>query len=441
MSGIGCFMYQNWDFIARNPIYRDLCDYEWPIVYDLSQQSDAVKAITGSDTVAFSYYLTYWLPPALLSKIFVLNELGRNVILYFYTVLGVFLITYNLCRYFKKTSYIILAIFIFFSGMDIVGYLLRYVFAITAKINPSGEVTELSKIIYIHIERWCKFLYLSNTTQLFNVFNQAVPVWLIAILFLQLRSNKNSLALSSLTFAYSAWAIFGMIPLALWQAFKLNKKFRDAFTLQNILIPLAILITYGSFYIMGNGSHGKPFQFYIENFKELCEYMLFTLLEFGIYMIIMGKRIAKYDFYHIVLIELLLFPLYTLDINLIMRGTLSTLFVFMIFILRFLFEEDRALKKRKIILVIALVIGAVTSVNEINRSVLYSAVHVLRENNLLPTALIQWAENENIKFSRNEINSLGKIKTEDKMSIEMCKDQFFAYDYKNSFFFKYLAKD
>lgn len=188
-------MAQTGDFLARNPIYRDLCTYDWPIVYDLSKQSDAVQAVVGSGTVAFSYYLTYWLPPALLSKIFSFSEIGRNLSLYFYTVFGIFLVVYNLCRYFKKVSYKILLIFIFFSGLDIAGCLIHRVFVAAVKVN---EQQNFSMLLYDFIETWAgKYEYLSNTTNLFWAFNQAVPTWLIVILFLQLRSNKNSLALSS----------------------------------------------------------------------------------------------------------------------------------------------------------------------------------------------------------------------------------------------------
>ena len=442
MSGIGSFMYQNSDFVARNPMYRDLCTYEWPVIYDLSQQSDAVKAITGSGTVAFSYYLTYWLPPALLSKIFSFDELGRNVSLYFYTVIGIFLTLYNLCRYFKKTSYAILTVFIFFSGMDVIGYVCQRILPDAAQANGSGYLKIFSVLIYEHFEWWAGlFQYSSNTSLLFWVFNQSVGVWLIVILFLQVRSNKNSLALSSLTFAYSAWAVFGMIPLALWSAFKIHKKFRDAFTLQNILIPLLILIVYGSFYLTGNGAQGKPFYLNVKNTEDLYVYALFILLEFGIYMLIMGKTAVKYDFYHVVLIELLLFPFYTFDGNLIMRETISTLFVLMVLVLKFLFEKDTSLRKRKIVLVIALAIGAYTPVSEMNRSIIGTTVHVLKEHNMLPNALAQKAQNLNVKFLRNELYTLGNLTVFDNEElIRGYKNTFFAYGYEDSFFFKYLAK-
>ena len=154
MSGIGSFVYQNWDFKVRNPIYRDLCDYQWPVVYDLSKQSDAVQAVAGSETVAFSYYLTYWLPPALVSKILGLNEQGRNLILYFYSLLGIFLVVYNLCRYFKKTSYLILAVFIFFSGMDVIGFLCRHAYSVMNQIQWGGDFNHFSEIIFRHMEWW-----------------------------------------------------------------------------------------------------------------------------------------------------------------------------------------------------------------------------------------------------------------------------------------------
>lgn len=47
MSGIGGFVYQNSDFTARNVFYRDLCNYDWPVIYDDSLQSEEVRKIIG----------------------------------------------------------------------------------------------------------------------------------------------------------------------------------------------------------------------------------------------------------------------------------------------------------------------------------------------------------------------------------------------------------
>ena len=73
LSGIGGFAYQNDDFWARNAIYRDLINYDWPVIYDLSLEPDYVINLLGTDKVAFSYYYIFWLPIALISKIFNLS--------------------------------------------------------------------------------------------------------------------------------------------------------------------------------------------------------------------------------------------------------------------------------------------------------------------------------------------------------------------------------
>ena len=78
LSGIGSFLYQNSDFTHRNPIYHDLCNYNWPVLYNLSQSS--VHA-------ALSYYFSWWLPPALIAKIFALGYTGQELLLYFWSML------------------------------------------------------------------------------------------------------------------------------------------------------------------------------------------------------------------------------------------------------------------------------------------------------------------------------------------------------------------
>ena len=45
LSGIGGVFYQNSDFTARNVFYRDLCNYDWPVIYDNSLQSETVRKI------------------------------------------------------------------------------------------------------------------------------------------------------------------------------------------------------------------------------------------------------------------------------------------------------------------------------------------------------------------------------------------------------------
>lgn len=196
LSGIGGFTYQNDDFWARNAIYRDLINYDWPVIYDLSLEPDYVANLLGTEKVAFSYYYIFWLPIALLSKLFKLSWFVSNVLLYFYVVLGLFLVLYFLNRKLGKCSYIALFLLIGFSGLDVIRFVIRNNYL------PTIE----------HIEWYGDFFYQysSNTTQLFWVFNQSVPIWLLMSIMLNL--NKYSLGLCALAFAYSPWAMFGLLP-------------------------------------------------------------------------------------------------------------------------------------------------------------------------------------------------------------------------------------
>lgn len=123
----------------------------------------------------------------------------RNILLYLWAVLGIIEIIYLLCRKLNKCSWIIPVIMILFSGLDIIPYWI---------CNNKFPGTS-------HIEWWAGyFQYSSNTTQLFWVFNQSIPIWLIMALMLQLKDEKYIASLLALSFAYSSWATFGMIPIA-----------------------------------------------------------------------------------------------------------------------------------------------------------------------------------------------------------------------------------
>lgn len=164
-------------------------------------EPEIVRQTLGSDKVALAYYFSWWLPVSALSKLFHLGNFGRNLLLYCWALSGILLVIYCISRYLGKCSYLVPIILIFFSGLDVIPFYLT---------NSSVNFTD-------HIEWWAVFFqYSSNTSMLFWVFNQAIPVWCITALLLQSENSPYSAALSALTFAYSPWATFGMIPLALY---------------------------------------------------------------------------------------------------------------------------------------------------------------------------------------------------------------------------------
>ncbi len=419
LSGIGGYAFQNEDFWARNPIYRDLSTYSWPVFYDLSKEPAYVQEICGTDTVAFSYYFSWWLPVALLSKIFRLGDPGRNFLLYLWAFIGTFLAVYLVCRKLEKTSFGIIAVFIGFSGLDAVPTIL-----LNSIFNGIGSVFPWM----YHIEWWAGyFQYSSNTTLLFWVFNQSIPIWILMGLFLQLKDNKSFIGLTSLSFAYSPWATLGMVPFAIAGTLKDRKKIFDAINIGNILSAVYMMIVYGLFYGSSTGSEGFVgliFEKYSDRIVDvLFWYVLFVVFEFGIYYFILGKSARKSEYYLLTLAMLAVLPLvHILEVDFVMRASIIPLFMTMIYVLEFLYKKSESAhyNVRRRLLIIALCIGALTPLSEIDRSVIKT---VTMDDHL-----------------EDSIGSLGYFEDDHSFYIYETRNQYFVYDYESTSFFRYIGK-
>lgn len=406
-SGIGGFSYQNDDFWARNAIFRDLINYDWPVIYDLAKEPDYVISMLGTSEVAFSYYYIFWLPIAFLAKLFNLSWEASNILLFLYVIFGLFLTIYNLNRKFKRCLYIVPLIFVLFSGLDVIYYYF------INRILPAIEHIEWYGNYY--------FQYSANTTQLYWIFNQSVPLWLLMSLFINMKDNKYLLSLCALCFAYSPWAMIGLLPYMAYITFKKKDNFKEALNLINIVGCLLMLIIFASFYycgIKGSNAFHLSFAYFLNDQPSVIKtYLLFILLEVGLYLIL----IKKDEYYLVTCLCLLFIPFIQDDsLNFCMRVSLPSLFMLMFFVIDSLVTINYS-KVKKIILVVLLLVGAYTSYTEIERSIVN--------------------KRDFSKYMiRDEIYSFGDIRNNNKEAIEIISDQFFAYDYKNSFFFKYLAK-
>lgn len=411
-SGIGSFSFQNEDFFVRNPIYRDLVNQPWPVFYDFSLQKESVQAVLGSDTVAFVYYFGFWLPPALLSKLFAGKEFWANIFLFAWAYVGVMLVLYQIHRYLKCISWIIPGIFIFFSGFDAIGYMLR------------NGVFKLNT----HLEWWAScFQYSSNTTLLYWVFNQSIPTWLIVTLLINLRGNESGAGLSALTFAYSPFATFGMVPLAVYSIFREKQNWKKAITWENVLIPLTMLLIFGSFYLSNSGNlseKGWIIQYYYKKgILLLFAYAGFLVLEVGIYALILNKCLKKYSYLWLALVELSLIPLYKMTAanDFAMRASIPALLILCISLAHYLLENwKRRQRWWRGGIWMLLALAAITPSTEMYRSI---------SNTIMCGA--QPIES---------VYSFQDFATSNKRILKTCRQQFFAYHTDECFFFRYLRK-
>ena len=435
-SGIGSFSFQNWDFWVRNPIYNDLISKPWPLYYNLGEQNEFVRGLIGGEWVAFAYYFTFWLTPASVCKVLGLSGISAQVVLYLYSLVGVIIINYLLCRLFKQFSWKITAILMTFSGLDVIAYIIHNMKlpALTEELEWSLEYFQLS----------------GNTTQIYYVFNQSIPIWILMLLILNMNNPKLIAGLSAICFAYSPWATIGLVPIALWgiisestsnNKLSLMQALKNIFTVVNIAIPLFLLLIFGLYYSASSGSDGgKGLYYFTTNatiFQYIFGFIIFALTEFVLYYIAVGKQILKYKYSVLVFIELLLFPLfYVVDFNFFIRGTIPALFLLMIIIISCItdyipnsilsnadVQNNDGVKlsiTKKRILTTLLVIGAMTSVIAFTRS----AIKTYEGGNIL----------------QSDIQTFDDLSTANEYQVLTTNSQFFVHGFATKPFYLFISK-
>lgn len=353
LSGIGGWCYQNSDHGARNTIFRALVEYDWPVI-----SRDGIRGLI--------YYIGFWLPAACVGKIFGL-EAGYTAQV-IWSIIGILITYYLICAYRKKMDLLPVAFLVFFSGLDYVGVrLLGY--------------EELSLLSTAHIEWWAHEIQFScTTTQLFWVFNQAIPAWVSTILVMTQKDCKNILFILSTTMLTSTIPFVGLIPIAIWlyvKRVKLNRRYwKEVFTFQNI-IGVVVIGGCVFLYLIGNISGSMIKQdsaqiTVIEPAAQWLRYLLFYFLEFGVYLCFICKYYKKNSLIYLITAILLVCPFIKVGggHDFCMRASIPALFILMLMCMETL--EKIYQDKKKALLVgycVVLLMGAVNPFNEIHRSI------------------------------------------------------------------------
>ena len=243
LGGQGGFFYQTKDWFARNAVFRDLIRYAWPPYYDVT---DSILC----------YYVGHWLPSAAIGRcIFLLFgnldlawAIG-NILLGLWTALGCYISILLLIVYLKpqKTRFIIMAVLlmIFFSGLDIVGW-----------IKDGKTLTDILATQHLEWWQWYPQLqFSSNTTCLYWVFNQSTAAWVGTLCFLNEKGTGNYGVIITCCMVSSILPSIGMafimILMILFRFFSFLREkkagtfLKELFSVQNILfIVLAVPVLY-----------------------------------------------------------------------------------------------------------------------------------------------------------------------------------------------------
>ena len=384
LGGMNGYWFQTSDWGARNAVFRDLITHTWPVYFQ-----------SGS---ALVYYLGFWLPAAAIGKlVFILSNsleaawfVGRMA-LWVWSSVGLSIISLLLFVYLgaekNRTRWMVLLLFVFFSGMDIIGVFLGK----KQGLLLSPEV--------LHLEWWGPnaYQFSSITTCLYWVFNQAIIPWMITLLVMlddDARLDVFYLAAGMLCAPMPTVGLF--VLMAGQEAVHMISSIRErkakewvskVFSLSNLLV-LICCVPILAFYLLGSNAAGDIGYKAAEKasdstFVLIAKYAIFIILDAGVLLFLLWPFYNRNIQFYVVGISLLVFPLIQVGTksDFCMRASIPSIFVLMVCTMDVLAnkriqlkqlhkERTRQEKLQRLcipLLCITLAIGAVTPAVEIYR--------------------------------------------------------------------------
>jgi hypothetical protein len=383
-GGLGGFWFQTSDWMERNAIYRDLITRPWPVVYP-------------SKGSALSYYIGHWMVPSVIPHLLypaigydAAWLLGR-LLLWAWTWLGVCLVVLELIQLVhaagNKQQLVALVVFIFFSGMDIIGVILRH---------KLGEAFDPG---LLHLERWAdQAQFSSNTTCLYWVFNQSVAPWLATLCFLREKAPSNYVLLLVGSLLCGPFPTVGLAVLMFAKAvtWVVRSAREGRMASKEILIHLVsvqnVLVLLGAFsivamYLLSNKAASAGAS--ILSGGDLIptkRYIAFIVLEAGAFAAMVWHERSHDPLFYVAVVFLCICPFIRIGegYDFTMRASIPALLLLMTWCLEMVLEKGDAkatrYRLRRAILIVCLAIGTITPSVEIYRGLYHAATDHLTEN-------------------------------------------------------------
>ncbi|HCR72391.1 MAG TPA: hypothetical protein DIW23_13160 [Anaerolineae bacterium] len=449
LSGIGGYAFQNWDHHWRNAVFHDLINFDFPVYYS-QPENGPIKMLV--------YYVGYWLPSALIGKYF---DWGiANLFLFLWSWLGVILVTLQFSNFLKTSPIKTTLLLIFFSGLDSLGVL----------FFPQEYPTLFPFVT--HLEIWSGNLqYSSFTTQLFWVFNQAIPAWLSIIVIAsrwpsshevayrdQAKQSHDELGIAwdeeqerprndiviflwSLCFFFAPIASIGLLPYVLIEIFK-NTNLKSLFKNINYsILASSIIIFLLSYFFFSANTAAQTRGLQIIPFKE---FIFFFLLEGGILWLLLAPIKYRDPRWIVTGVLLIIIPFIQIGSgrDFVMRASIAPLFYLMILTGETIFSKQT---KQKLLIPIYLLlfIGALAPLYEINRSIYrtYEYYFILDEEQRLTTLPMPATEIQ--PAGRLEAEHPNRLVADEIVSLEFMQGELaenFIANVRQTLYYKYLAK-
>ena len=405
----GYFFHQNGDYEKHNAMLRALTELPWPVSYAWPPGLDKYEEFRG--TAYLIYYYGIYLLPAAVGKI--LGMMVARVLFSLEILAGIFLAFVWFLRFCEKFKWWLPLIFIFASGLDILGKLF------TKNINLMDGVG--------HLEWWTDYVfwsYQSQTTLLFWVPQHCISGWILAAALFDMYWSQRKepasprdagledvrLALPATTpgagpaierprpwtwlllmTMWSPFAVLGSAPLALiivlrqlrpanrggpWGWFPAIWKSIDWAEIGCCVLGLIPVLVFLSGDIATKPN--QPFWKVHNPYEYWPKYLAFCFCEFGVLAYFMLPLIKKYmaqSYYRFTLLVvgmLCLFPWYYFGPynDFTMRSSIPWLFLLWVMLAKVLLLPARDVTywpKRHLVLLF--LVGAITPLSEMSRAV------------------------------------------------------------------------
>ncbi|MBI1373051.1 MAG: hypothetical protein GC159_09845 [Phycisphaera sp.] len=377
ICGSGGWGLEDVDWLKHNAVLMDLIRHDWPVTY-----------YTTSGPVTLVYYVAYYLPAAVVGKLF--GWTAANHTLWLTTVVGTMIaLGWFILLTRGRRPVFCSVVFVLFSGMDVIGQPIVPLI-VGAAINPHG---------WEHIEWWSGVSQCPSTlTQLFWTPQHAVTSWLCTAMTLDAIHRRDprfpGVFLLAMGLLWSPMVIIGLAPFIALQWFVQPGAFNAR--LRTLVAPLNLTgVILGGLLVAYFLQRAVPFDipkdYDIANplpngfvltmlpveriWLFLAPYALFVVLEFALLIVACFftlRRDADLRVNRVLLAACLalmtLAPLYRYGYfnDLAMRGSMPALFIVAVFAAAALTHWDRhRIAASAIALMLA--IGVATPAIEIRR--------------------------------------------------------------------------
>lgn len=279
-AGIGGLMWQDPpDHIFRNAVFNDLVSNPWPV-------------ITGGQML--NYYFGFWLPPAVVAKLFHSIESGYICQL-FYASLGVWLGLRMMYESIGRVTLPTLLVLFLFSGFDALGVVIYsnffpdMHFTITRSLwgySPAGFTAP-------------------NIALMGFIFNQYIPAFLATMMILSRPCKGYAPAVLALMAISTPIAAFSLLPLVIWRLYREVSERRGISARLSVLFsPLniasvIIVIPVASFLSLNNAAGHVGWYpagegpVVIQRIKMIVHILIIITLQMVVWLPVLWRRIGR----------------------------------------------------------------------------------------------------------------------------------------------------